>query len=268
MNESPKPLVIEFLGTPGAGKTTLLKAARTFFQDNGFQAYSVVDAARPLAQRTFPGKLVNRFSPASYRKQLLWQVFYYSSLINRRNFKRKHPRLIKYVTYSQPRRPAEAAVRERRVLYWFYHLIGYYEFLTKHVQPGEVLIWDDGFVHRAVHLHASRVETPDLGQVRAYLDLIPQPDLLIVPCTPIEICEERIMQRGIWEHFRNKSRAELKQYLTSANQVVIGTVNYVKAKGWTVIEVDNSSGNLAAAPEELQKKLMNMEPLIARSLIH
>lgn len=266
MSKSPKPLVVEFLGTPGAGKTTLLKAARTFFQDNGFQAYSVIDAARPLAQRTLSGKLVNRLSPASYRKQLLWQVFYYSSLIDRLNFRRKHPQLIKYVTYSQQRRPDEAAIRERRVLYWFYHLIGYYEFLTKHAQSGEVLIWDDGFVHRAVHLHASRVETPNLQQVRTYLDLIPQTDILIVPCTPIEICEERIVQRGIWEHFRNKSRAELKQYLTSANQVVIGTVNYVKAKGWTVIEVDNSSDNLTAAPEELQKKLMTTESLIARSL--
>lgn len=266
MSKRPTPLVVEFLGTPGAGKTTLLKAAYTFFQDNGFQVYSVVEAARPFAQRTFLGKIVNRLSPAQYRKQLLWQVFYYSSLMERGNFRRRYPQLLRYVVDSQKRRPAEAAIHERRVLYWFHHLVGYYEFLTKHAHPGEVLIWDDGFAHRVVHLHASRVETPDLQQIRTYVDLIPQPDILIVPCTPLDVCEERIVQRGIWEHFRDKSRAELRQYLTSANQAVHEAVDYVKAKGWMVLEVDNSSNNLTSVHEELQKKLMNTMPLIVRSL--
>jgi hypothetical protein len=99
-----------------------------------------------------------------------------------------------------------------------------------------------------------------------YLDLIPRPDIVIVPCTPLEVCEDRILRRGIWEHFRNKSQAELKQYLASANQVVQGTVDYIKTKGWTVIEVDNASDNLTVTHEELQKKLMNTTPLIARSL--
>ena len=266
MSESAKPLVVEFLGTPGAGKTTLLKAARTIFQESGFYPYSVVEAARPFAQRTFLGRVVNRLSPAQYRKQLLWQVFYYTSLVYRLKFMRRHKQLTRYVSYSQKRRPADAAIRERRVLYWFHHLMGYYEFLVAHAQPGEVLIWDDGFVHRAVHLHASTVETPDLADIRTYVDLIPQPDLVIVPCTPLEVCEDRIMQRGIWEHFRNKSQAELKQYLISSNQAVNGTVDYIKAKGWRVIEVDNSSDNLTAAHEELEIKLMKTTRLITSNV--
>lgn len=260
MSKSAKPMVVEFFGTPGAGKTTLLKAAHTIFQKRGLQAYSVVEAARPFAQRTYLGRVVHRLSPAQYRKQLLWQVFYYMSLIDRLKFMRRHPKLVRYVTHSQKRRPVEAAIRERRVLYWFHHLMGYYEFLTTHAHPGEALIWDDGFVHRAVHLHASMVETPALADVRTYIDLIPRPDIVIVPCTPIEVCEERIMQRGIWEHFRNKSRSELRQYLISASQVVNGTIDHLKAKGWTVIEVDNSSHDLALTHEELQKKLMNITP--------
>jgi thymidylate kinase len=266
VSRSAKPLVVEFFGTPGAGKTTLLKAAQTIFQQRGLRTYSVVEAARPFAQRTVLGKAVHRLSPSQYRKQLLWQVFYYTSLIDRLKFVRKHRDLVRYVTHSQKRRPVEAAIRERRVLYWFNHLMGYYEFLTTHTQPGEVLIWDDGFVHRAVHLHASMVETPALADVRTYVDLIPQPDLVIVPCTPIEVCEERIMQRGIWKHFRDRSRSELRQYLTSASQVVTGTIDYLKAKGWTVIEVDNSSHDLALTHEELQKKLMNITPWIVDNL--
>jgi thymidylate kinase len=266
VSKGSKPLVVEFFGIPGAGKTTLLNTARAVFQEEGLRAYSVVEAARPFAQRTFSGKVVSLISPAHYRKQLLWQVFYYASLLGRLRFRSRHKQLIRYVSKSQKLRPVEAATRERRVLYWFHHLIGYYEFLISHAQPGEVLIWDDGFVHRAVHLHASRVETPDLVQVRSYLDLIPQPDVVIVPCTPIEVCEERIVQRGIWEHFRNKSRAELRQYLTSANQVVSGTVDYLKTKGWLVIEVDNSRDDVAVTQEELQRKLMSTSLLNGKSL--
>ena len=266
MSESAKLLVVEFLGTPGAGKTTLLKATRAIFEERGLHAYSVVDAARPFAQRTFSGKLINRLSPARYRKQLLWQVFYYTSLVDRRRFMRRHKRLVRYVSSSLKHRPAEAAIRERRVLYWFHHLMGYYEFLVRHGRPGEVLIWDDGFVHRAVHLHASTVEIPDPADIRAYLDLIPQPDMVIVPCTPLEICEERIRQRGIWKHFRNKSQAELRQYLSHSGQVVNEAVDHLKAKGWKVIEVDNGSDNLAITHEELKKKLMNTPSLIESKL--
>jgi thymidylate kinase len=266
VRKSSQPLIVEFFGTPGAGKTTLLKAARTIFQENGFHAYSVVEAARPFARRTLLGKAVHLLSPAPYRRQLLWQVFYYASLLDRLKFRNRHPQLIRYVSKSQKLRPVEAAIRERRVLYWFHHLMGYYEFITRHAQPGEILIWDDGFVHRAVHLHASTVETPDLAHIRTYLDLIPQPDIVIVPCTPLEVCEDRIVNRGIWEHFRNKSRAQLRQYLTSADQVVKGTVDYIKAKGWTVVEVDNSRDDLAVIFEELQNKLMNATPLIGNSL--
>jgi hypothetical protein len=179
---------------------------------------------------------------------------------------RNHKQLIRYVSDSQKRRPAEAAIGERRVLYWFHHLMGYYEFLTNQAQPGEVLIWDDGFVHKAVQLHASTVETPDLAHVWMYLDLIPQPDILIVPCTPLEVCEERIVQRGLWEHFRNKSQADLRRYLTSANQVVNGILDRTKAKGWTVIEVDNSSDNLTLTQEELRRKLMSTAPMIANKV--
>jgi hypothetical protein len=95
------------------------------------------------------------------------------------------------------------------------------------------------------------------------MELIPQPDILIVPCTPIEVCEERIMQRGLWEHFRNKSSTELRHYLTSANQVVNGTVDYLRSKAWTIIEVDNSRDNLSYTQDELRQELMKTVPVIA-----
>ncbi|HSL45274.1 MAG TPA: phosphotransferase [Anaerolineales bacterium] len=258
MSLGSKPLIVEFFGTPGAGKTTLMKAAREIFEKEGLRAYSVVEAARPFARRTLLGKIVNRFAPARLRNPLLWQVFYFTSLAYRLEFQREHRQLIEYVSESQKHRPAEAAIRERRTLHWFNQLVGRYAFLKAYAQPGEVLIFDDGYVHRTVHLHASIVETPDPARVRTYLDLIPQPDLVIIPCVPVEICEERILQRGIWEYFRDKSREELRQYLISSHRAVTEATDHIKKKEWNVIEVDNSTGSPDGARQELQKKMMNV----------
>lgn len=260
MSADPKPLVIEFLGTPGAGKTTLMAAVRAMLQENGYNAYSVVDAARPFAQRTFLGSVVSRLSPARYRNQLLWQVFYYLSRGYRYKFSSGHRQLEQYVTTSQKHRPVEAAVRERRVLYWFQRLMGSYEFLTAHARDGEALIFDDGFVHRAVHLHASAVETPDLANVRAYVDMIPPPDIVIVPRVPLDLCELRIVRRGVWEYLRNKSLEDLRHFLINAEVVMNETVDHIKAKGWQVVEVDNGGNNPAAAVRELEGKLLNIIP--------
>lgn len=259
MNTNSKLLIIEFFGTPGAGKTTLVKAARQILKKQGIRAYSVMEAARPFAARTLLGKIVDRISPLRYRRQLLWQVFNLTSLVYQFKFRRAHRRLIRYVADSQKRRPPEAAIRERRTLHWFHHLVGRYEFLRAYAMPGEALIFDDGFVHRAVHLHASTVEVPDPAQVRAYIDLIPQPDVVIVPYAPLEVCEERIGKRGVWKHFRNKHH-ELRQFLASSNCAVIEASAHIKNMGWNVIEVDNSGNDLAVTHEELQKKLMSIPP--------
>ena len=266
MSTGSKPLMVEFVGTPGAGKTTLMKAADEILREQGVRAYSVLNAARPVAERTFLGRLVNRLIPARFHRQFLWQVFSLASLAYRFKFSRRHRDLVRYVTDSQNRRPAAAAVRERRVLHWFRHLMGRYEFFNAYMQPGEALIFDDGFVHRAVHLHASMVETPNPVSVRAYVDLIPQPDIVIVPCAPLEVCEKRIVQRGVWEHYRNRTRADLRRYLESSNQALNSAIEHIKAKGWKVIEVDNSHNDLARTREELRNKLMNILSTDQKSL--
>jgi Ser/Thr protein kinase RdoA (MazF antagonist) len=260
VSAGPKPLVVEFLGTPGAGKTTLMAEARAMLQEQGYSTYAVVDAARPFAQRTFWGSVVNRLSPMRYRNPLLWQVFYYLSGGYRYKFSSKHRQLKQYVTTSQEHRPVEAAVRERRVLYWFNRLMGSYEFLMAHARDGEALVFDDGFVHRAVHLHASVVETPDLANVRAYVDMIPQPDIVIVPRVPLDLCELRIVKRGVWEYLRNKSLEDLRKFLINAEVVMNATVDHIKAKGWQVVEVDNGGDDTAAAIQELERKLLNIIP--------
>ncbi len=237
-------MIIEFIGPPGAGKTTFLSTVIDYFHERDLQAYTVVDAARPFAGRTVGGKLIRHLAPAEWQRPLLWRQFYLQSWFYRFKFMAHHPRLVREVFASQKQRPAEAGVRERKVLPWFFHLLGSYEFLKAQARRDEVLLFDEGFVHRVVQHFASAVETPQKAPVLAYLDLLPQPDLVIFVQAPWEVCERRIYNRGLWQRFQEKEPAEITQFVINAHQIVGWAVEHIKQRGWTMIEVDNGGDNL------------------------
>jgi thymidylate kinase len=251
---SASALIVEFIGTPGAGKTTLLPTVIEHLQARGIRARTVVEAARPYAQRTWLGAAVGRLIPLSLHRALWWQVYYHLSTLYQLKFFAKHPRLIRHVLSSQRRRPISAGARQY-VLFWFFRLAGCYEFLTAHARSDEALLFDEGFIHRVVQMNASDVEEPDPARILAYVNLLPQPDLVIFPKAPWEICEQRIYRRGLWERYRHKSQAEVSRHIANAHRIVSLTVDTIKSKGWTVIEVDNGTDDLTASTAELRSKL-------------
>jgi len=247
-------MIIEFIGTPGAGKTTLLPVVMDYFDGLGFRAYTVVQAARPFAARTLLGRAISRLAPAGLRQQLLWQVFYHLSKLYRLRFMLKNRELIYSVQRFQRKRPITSQDREH-VLYWFLHLIGYYEFLKSQLEPNEALIFDEGFIHRVVQLFASKFEEPDPDQITAYINLIPKPDLVVFPSAPKEMCEKRVYARGIWDRFRLKSREEISRYMANSHEIVNLAVDYIQKKGWVVLSVDNGGEDPGKAKAELNKEL-------------
>ena len=247
-------MIIEFIGTPGAGKTTLLPVVIDYFDGLGFRTYTVVQAARPFAERTLLGKAISRLAPAGLRQPLLWQVFYHLSKLYRLKFITKNWELIRSVLRYQKTRPISGQDREH-VLTWFIHLVGYYEFLSSRLEPNEALILDEGFIHRVVQLFASEVEEPDPDHISAYINLLPKPDLVVFPSAPKEMCEKRVYARGVWERFRLKSPAEISRYIANSHEVVNLAVDCIKNKGWVVLDVDNGDEDPAKAKAELHREL-------------
>ena len=247
-------MIVEFIGAPGAGKTTLMPTVMEFFQEQGLKTYTVVEAARPFAQRTLIGKII-ALAPARVRRPLLWQVFYRLSALRRWHFRRDHEALLDHVLAAQVGRPAEADVEKRKIMYWFDHLTGYYEFLQAYAQPNEVLVLDEGFVHRVVQLFSSSAEQPEPEQITRYLELVPRPDLVIYADTPREICEERIYSRGLWDRAKHKSEAEISQFVTNAHLAVTLATDFMQEQGWTMVAVDNGRSDLAATQTELRRQL-------------
>lgn len=249
-------MIVEFIGAPGSGKTTLLPTVIELLAEQGVQGRRVIDAARPFARRTLPGWAVNRLAPPSLRSPLLWQTFYRLSFLFRLRFFARHPRLIYQVVDSQRRRPVTARIKERRVLYWFFHTAGYYEFLSAYARADEALLFDEGFIHRVVQLNASEAEEPRMEAITAYVDLLPRPDLVIFIQAPPAQCLARIQQRGVWQHFQGVTPENLSKFVANAHWVVNHAVEHVRAKGWAVIEVDNGNRDLSAAQSELRRHFL------------
>lgn len=247
-------MIIEFIGTPGAGKTTLLPVVSRYLKEKGLQASSVLDAARPFAQRTFPGKLARKILPGRLLNPVLWQIFYVSSYFRRRKFFRENPTLMKTVQQHQAERPLTHDDHDH-VMRWFLHLTGYYQFFMEFMQSDDVVVYDEGFVHRVVQLFASENEAPDFPSVAKYLDLVPKPDLVVFANTPVEICEDRVLSRGVWERFQKKPPEATSIFISHASEVVNFSVSYLRDLNWNLIEVQNGDTEISAVEQTLRSKL-------------
>jgi hypothetical protein len=262
IQSSSKALIVEFIGTPGAGKTTCLPAVKEFFAAQGFQTWSVLEASRPFAQRTRFGQWVNSWAPASLKSLFLWQVFYQSSKLRRMSFRSENKELINSILRFQRKRPISSTDRHH-VLHWFINLTGQYHFLKEHAQDNDILIFDEGFVHRVVQLFASEVETLDEVRIQSYLSLIPVPDLIISPHASLETCFERVYRRGIWKRYKDRDLANVFRFMSNAHEAVSIALDYMRARGWPVIQVNNESLPPVEVAFQLKQQLTQQYSLSA-----
>lgn len=256
-------MIVEFLGAPGAGKTTLLPYVANFYRAQGRAAYTIVEAARPFAGRTLWGQAVLKAAPDRWQQPLLWQVFYQLSRLHRYGYFWRNRRFIAGVRRFQRQRPLSPADRHH-VWYWFYHHAGYAAFLQSRARADEVLLYDEGFVHRVVQLFASEAEAPPEVAIGVYLDQLPRPDVVVVPLASAEVCAQRVYERGLWPRFAAKPAAETARYLANARVVVELALRHIQQRGWPVITVNNDGVTTAAAGAELRQKLAALPARAAR----
>jgi Ser/Thr protein kinase RdoA (MazF antagonist) len=238
--EAATPLrVIELAGAPGAGKTTLLPAVADACDAVGLRPYTVTEAARPFARRTALGRFADVL-PFTSGRRLLWAIFYWASMLGGLRLAWRHPRLVLDVVRSQRGRPADADAGRRRVVYWFFRMAGAHLFLRRHGRAGEVLILDEGYVHRTVQLHSSAVERPDPARIQAYVAALPRTDLVVVVRAPVDACQDRVRHRGVWRRLGHRSPAEIDRFVANAHEAVTLATAAVRATGRPVLEVDNA----------------------------
>jgi hypothetical protein len=250
-NHGP-PFVVEFVGTPGAGKTTLALRLVSLLDRQAVPAMAMIDAARPHVARTRVGRVINLVPSASARRALLWWAFYTLGLAHAVAFAREHRSLTHLVLRSQLRRPLPLR-RRLHILFWHFQLCGRYRFLTTTADTGEVLVIDDGFLHRAVTLHASHCEQPDSAAIARYLDLAPGPDVIVLTIADRDVCETRICERGIWRHSRKLTHPELARLVGNCELAADLAVSHARHRDWVVVGVENSRREFARVEADLAR---------------
>lgn len=240
----PRPKVIELAGGPGAGKTTLLPLVVGAVVDEGLEPVEAVGAGRMLASRTRPGRAAVRWLRDRNRDRALWLIYLvYATALGVR-LAAARPRLMQ-VLVEQASRPREAMVSERHVVRWFIRHAGTERLFRRVGAAREVLIVDEGYVHRVVQLFTSAVERADLRAVRRYLAQVPPPTLLVVVDAPADIAWKRIQSRGIWDRMSGVDEAALASFVRHAFEAVALAGVCARERGWLVTTVDNASDGRA-----------------------
>jgi Ser/Thr protein kinase RdoA (MazF antagonist)/thymidylate kinase len=236
-------MVIELAGPPGAGKTSLQPTVLRACEAAGLQPYTVEHAARAFARRTAAGRVAAQL-PAPADRRALWAVFYVGSAVGAVRLACRRPAMTLHIARTQWRRPPEAEGRARRVLYWYFRTAGAYEFLRRRGRSDEAVIIDEGFVHRAVQLHASSVERPTPRQIARYVNALPPSDLVILVRAPAEVCRQRVRSRGVWERLQHRSADDIDRFVSNAHLAIGLAGDSLRDIGQPVVVIDNT-GDIA-----------------------
>ena len=247
-------MFIEFLGVPGSGKTTLTPVVAHHLRDRGLTAMTGTEAGRPFARRTLWGRMISTaIRQPDLQRSALWLTFVYASIPHRLGFAVENYQFVRYTIKSQLGRPLPRQ-HLRLIRQHFARMMGDYQFLKRYMRPDEILIFDEGFLQRVIHLYVSDREEPDAASILRYLELAPQSALAVLVYVPLNTCLERIYARGLRGRLSGKSEEEVAQFVANAELAVQISAHYLQRMGWAIIEVDNA-GDLDASQVSLCEQL-------------
>lgn len=229
-------VVVEFVGVPGAGKTTVALETVTALRRAGVTATVPTEVGRADAARTLLGGLLRVLLPRRAADRALWQLHLVRTIGGRARVVLQHAGLVRHVLRSQWGRPVPWRLRQHALRWWFAHA-GRRAALRCGDRPGEVLVVDDGYLHRAATLHASEEQAPDAAAVTTYVDRLPPADLVVRLRVDPATCARRVEARGAWDHrpLDHDGRVRLLRHAGEALEIAVARA---RLRGWSVLEVD------------------------------
>jgi Ser/Thr protein kinase RdoA (MazF antagonist) len=141
----------------------------------------------------------------------------------------------------------------RRILRLWLEAAGRSSYVRPRLKPGELLVFDEGAVHRAVNLFAWR-STIDEDAVGRYLELGPRPDLVVVVDSPSDVTRARLDDRGLPKRLRGRDPATVDAFLDGARLVVATGRRWLAASGVRIVDVVND-GHLDEAGAALARDI-------------
>jgi len=256
-------MFVEFTGMVGAGKSTLALALKKLLQDNNFEALSLGEAIVNQMERSLLGRLVYSIAPVAWRTRVLYKVYSLGvEPLCRVHFAYENPRLVWKVCASQFHR--QIPLRHRQaILSLFFKIAGGYQFLRHRLEPNQVVILEEGLIHRAVNLYAWEPKQIDPALLMTYFSLLPALDLVVLVRAPFDICMERAEFRGLPSRLHGKDESTVDRFMNHSAQIIGLASEFLASTDRPVVEVDNG-GQLEEGIANLCKGLESLLFLVTK----
>jgi Ser/Thr protein kinase RdoA (MazF antagonist) len=241
---------VELIGPVGAGKSALRPYLDMALAERGLSPMAPTAAVDAALGRSSLGPILRpmlaRSRVAAVIRALLVDVpFGLATLVTR-------PRRGASVVGAILRAPLPWWHR-RRILRLWIEATGRSGFVRSRLRPGEVLVLDEGPVHRAVNLFAWR-DRVDAATIRRYLDVGPRPDLVVMIDAAIEVAGQRLGARGLPKRLRGRDETAVVGFLDRARAVLDATSGWLDDSGVPAVSIIND-GSLEDAAGALRVAL-------------
>lgn len=232
-------MFVEFTGVVGSGKSTISSALRSLLRQGGAPALSPGEAIARCLDRSPLCALVSAVLPPSIARRLI-RTLYYRLLDHcyAARFALANPALTWHVVESQRGSPVPWSHR-LSILSRVFHVGGRHRFLRDRLRKGELVIADEGLVHRAIELYGWHKAPVDPLRVAAYLQLLPSWSPLVVVRSPVDVSLARATVRGLPKGFRNKGAPAIDLFMTNSAEIAEMARRFWCMAGRRVVEVDN-----------------------------
>ena len=240
---------IEFYGQVGSGKSPVAQVARRLLVEAGFEPIDMKTALHRCLERSRLASLVTTFMPdrfcypvakAVYRRALYPLYSLRLALLK--------PGLVSAVIRAQLGNGLPWW-HKRQIWRLFFNQENGLVFVSSRLAEDEILLLEEGPLHRAVNLFSWQMDGIRAGLVRQYLAHLPELDLAVRVEAPLDQCQARMLARGLPSRLEPKGDETTTVFFENAGQIVALISSHVAASGRPAIVVDNGGerGHFEAA---------------------
>lgn len=213
--------IVELVGIAGSGKTTLTNLVAERLESSGTRTWT----NRKISDRYLRAK---RLFQAAARIPVAGRPIgsLNAALISRRrqrilgSFQSEHPigwahaeARLASIDQSSP----EEAVTLRRFIERHAFLFGAHHL---YAEPDRVLVADEGIAQRAVNLFAVRSGETQAREAAEFLEHWAMPDIVVFVAASLDLCEARILERGLPTRLRGRPQQDVAAFLRSSEVIV------------------------------------------------
>lgn len=254
---SPAPGHVEFIGLPGSGKSVLAQRLIRMLRGQNLRALDfdaalvlgLARAARQAGGWKSRGKaLLLRTAFRFLGRGALWTR---EQVLAGCTFGTDHPALLASLARVLAASGNNRAERDRILQYLFREFAGF-QLFAAHRQAREILVWEEGFCHRAASLWGRWPGADLADEIAAYAIALPAPARVFhVTADPFR-CIERMRQRGFAPFVNHPDPAEIVRKMERLQAVAERMEAVLARRGVPVIRIPNE-GSLAEAETAMQK---------------